>query len=153
MYDQAKLEAAVDEWARQRCKLGYGQHYWLELLKDFEQFCEETGMMKASPGRVAFGRQLRRIGLEPRRLNGSAYWTGIRLLTPPAAPVEPLRYKRTEARREEAAATRSKVASARKRKAVLSPTEREKRAESVKKRMARESKAANLNVSKRRKAQ
>jgi len=145
MYDETKLEAAIDAWVKERAKLGYGQHYTRDLLADFEAFLAETAMLQASPGLPAFGRQLTRIGLGQRRLNGMTYRTGIMLKTPPPeAPRE--QYAPTKKRHRTAKATQTKIAKTARKKAILSDEERAERKRKVKERMAGETAEKHRNV-------
>lgn len=137
MYDESKLEAAVDAWAKKRADLGFGQHYTRDLLADFEAFLAETKMLQASPGMAAFGRQMTRIGLGQRRLNGKTWRTGITLKKPPK-PREPHTYAPTKRRQRTAKATQKRVAAAQRNQAVMSEDDRAKRKREIKERMKRE---------------
>ena len=55
-HDSTKLIKAIDKWLKENCKVGFGEVYCMSLLEDFEEFCSETGALKASPGHAAFGR-------------------------------------------------------------------------------------------------
>lgn len=146
MYDETKLEAAVDAWAQQRAKLGYGQHYTRELLADFEAFLAETAMLQASPGMPAFGRQLTRLGCGQRRLHGVTFRTGIALLSPPPGITPREQYKPSKKSLRTAPATRAKIAKTTKAKAIMTDEDRVERKRKVKERMAQESADKHRNV-------
>ena len=94
MYDNTKFNAAFDEWLKQNVKIGFGEHYAGDLLADFNEFIAETGMMKRSPGRVVFGRQLAEHGgFERRKVGGLTHWSGLTLKKPRATI--PVRYAST----------------------------------------------------------
>ena len=137
MYDDKKLKAAVDAWVKENTELGYGQHYTRDLLQDFENFLYKTKMLQASPGVVAFGRQLNRIGLGTRRVSGKTYRTGIALKAAPS-PTEGVRYAPTKRRAKTSKATRSRVKNSVRKKAVMSNEDRAKRKKEVLERMAKE---------------
>lgn len=94
MYDDTKLIEAFDTWMKSNVDLGYGEEYAGDLLADFENFLRETKMLNASPGRVAFGKQLARIELTKRKRSGLTYWCGLELKNRPN--VRPRRYRKTE---------------------------------------------------------
>lgn len=83
-YDNTKLNAAFTRWIDECCVLTLGGTYSGDLLDSFEDFCAKTGMLKRSPGRVAFGRELARLGLEKYKDTGMTHWAGIKLKNPPA---------------------------------------------------------------------
>jgi hypothetical protein len=145
MYDETKLEAAVDAWVEKRAKLGFGQHYIRDLLADFESFLAETAMLQASSGVVAFGRQLIRLGLGTRRLHGVTYRTGIALQME-IQQTKRARYAPTLRKQKTAEATKAKVATAARKKAVMSDEERAERKRKVKERMAQEDADKHRNV-------
>jgi hypothetical protein len=97
VYDNTKFEAAFDAWLDANVKVGFGEHYAGDLLNDFEQFLEETYMLKRSPGRVVFGHELARRKFESRKRMGLTYWSGLTLLMPPERDaLEAKRYSRTK---------------------------------------------------------
>ena len=100
IYDNTKFRAAIAAWMEARCFVSFGETYCGDLQDDFEDFCSEAGMMKRSPGRVVFGRELTRLGFEKCRKLGLTYWAGILLKTPPTES-RPRHYAKTMARREE----------------------------------------------------
>lgn len=140
MYDNEKLEAAVKAWANERLDLGFGQHYSLELFADFEDWLTKSKALQATPGRIAFGKQLtKKLGLGVKRINGLTYRTGA-TLKKPAPQVEPVRRPATVEKDKQSVKTTKKVARKKKRSAVKSPSQREKRKAAVKAKMKKESK-------------
>lgn len=105
MYDNAKLEAAFQAWLDKNVEVGFGEHYAGDLLDDFDDFLRDTGRLKRSPGRVAFGRLLRLDGrFDTRKRMGLTYWSGLTLKNPPAKDaLEPRRYRRTKDYEDEVA--------------------------------------------------
>jgi hypothetical protein len=82
-YDNTKLNAAFARWIDECCVLTFGGTYSGDLLDNFDNFCAETSMLKRSPGRVAFGRELAGLDLEKYKYTGLTYWAGIKLKNPP----------------------------------------------------------------------
>ena len=104
-YDNTKFIAAFNAWLKSNVTVGYGEHYVGDLLDDFESFLRKTKMLKRSPGRVAFGVQMKAHGdFESRKRLGLTYWSGLELNDPPATDaLAPRRYARTvEAQNERA---------------------------------------------------
>ena len=103
MYDNTKFEAAFIAWMAESVEIGFGEHYAGDLLDDFDRFCAENGLLKRSPGRVAFGKMLRLQGVfERRKRLGLTYWSGLKLLRPPKKDaLEPKRYALTRAAQDE----------------------------------------------------
>ena len=93
IYDDTKLTVAVDEWVKKRLNMGFGVEYSKALLADFDHFIEKEQLMSGSPGPVALGKQLKRIGLKPVRRQGLRYWEGATLKRP--VKVAPTRNRRT----------------------------------------------------------
>jgi len=93
MYDNTKFYAAFDQWLVQNVTVGFGEHYAGELLEDFNEFVEETQLMKRTPGRVVFGRRMKERGFESRKSGGLTYWSGLKLNKPRI--VQPKRYAKT----------------------------------------------------------
>lgn len=93
IYDDTKLAAAVDQWAKGSLEMGFGVEYSKALLADFDKFIEVNKLMSGSPGPVALGKQLKRIGLVPVRRKGLRYWEGAKLKRP--IKVEPKRNRAT----------------------------------------------------------
>lgn len=85
-YDNTKLKAAIKKWIAKHCTETFGETYSGDLLESFNQFCDKTGAMKRSPGRVVFGRMLAERGYEKRKLCGLTYWSGI-IIKQKEAPV------------------------------------------------------------------
>jgi hypothetical protein len=92
VYDNTKFYAAFDAWMDQNVEVGYGDHYVGDLLADFCEFCEETKMMKRSPGRVVFGQRLNESGFDRRKKLGLTHWYGLKLLK--ARITAPKRYQK-----------------------------------------------------------
>jgi len=82
IYDDTKLAAAVEAWAKESLDIGFGVEYSKALLLDFDRYAAEHGLMKGSPGPVALGKQLKRIGMTPVRRKGLRYWKGASLKNP-----------------------------------------------------------------------
>lgn len=102
MYDNTKFEAAFKAWLESNVTLGFGEHYAGDLLNDFEDFLRKTKMLKRSPGRVVFGKELAKLDLDKRKRYGLTYWSGLELKNPPKKDaLEPRRYARTQAAQEE----------------------------------------------------
>lgn len=96
MYDNTKFEAAFAAWLEANVDIGYGEHYAGDLLDDFERFLAETKMLKRSPGRVVFGKELAKHDFDTRKRYGLTYWSGLSLKTPPRKDaLAPKRYART----------------------------------------------------------
>jgi len=97
MYDDTKLKVAFDEWMKHRIKVGFGECYAGDLLDDFSEFLEVTGMLKSSPGRVVFGKYLVGTGkFERKKKLGLTYYIGLRLINPPERDaLKPKRYARS----------------------------------------------------------
>ena len=138
-YDNTKLELAVDRWLTAECIEGFGETYSGTLLTSFEDFCFESGALKRSPGRVAFGSALKRRGFETRKMGGLTFWAGITLKTPPAI-IEP---RQNPAAAESRTATRVHKIEENQSKLENSAAERAQRAAEVKKRMRDETKERN----------
>ena len=86
VYDDTKLAAAVEAWAAESLNIGFGVEYSKALLRDFDRFATDNGLMKGSPGPVALGKQLKRIGMVPVRRKGLRYWQGATLKNPVDVP-------------------------------------------------------------------
>lgn len=99
IYDDTKLTAAVDQWVLKRLNVGFGVEYSKALLADFDHFINAEQLMSGSPGPVALGKQLKRIGLVPVRRQGLRYWEGATLKRP--VKVEPKRNRRTHIHQQE----------------------------------------------------
>lgn len=78
-YDNTKLRRAMYAWLHARCDEGFGEVYGGDLLDDFVDFLDETHMLRASPGRVVFGRELALLDFEKRKAAGLTFWSGILL--------------------------------------------------------------------------
>ena len=74
-----KLRHAIYAWLHTRCIEGFGEVYCGDLLSDFVDFLKETRMLRGSPGRIVFGKELARLGFEKRKVAGLTFWAGIRL--------------------------------------------------------------------------
>jgi hypothetical protein len=94
-YDNTTLNEALDKWLKKRCNVGYGQVYCGDLQADFEDYCRQTGAMKASPGMIVFGREMTLKGFGRKRVNGMQYMTGLELKNP-RHTTERRRVKRTQ---------------------------------------------------------
>ena len=79
MYDNTKLVKTIKAWLKSRCNVGYGQVYTAALLADFENYCRDTGALKASPGFSAFGREMTKLGFGRKRVAGLWDMTGLEL--------------------------------------------------------------------------
>lgn len=93
VYDNTKFHIAFDRWLDERVDVGFGRVYTGDLLEDFVDFCRETKALKASPGRVIFGKRMRERGFERRKVAGVTYWTGLELKN--QRQVAPVRYAPT----------------------------------------------------------
>ena len=94
VYDNTKFYAAFKAWIEQNVEVGFGEHYAGDLLDDFCEFCDETKMMKRSPGRVVFGQRLSEHGgFERRKHLGLTYWSGLKLKK--ARILKPKRHAKT----------------------------------------------------------
>ena len=82
-YDNTKLRLAMKAWLQARCIEGFGEVYGGDLLDDFVDFLDETHMLRASPGRVVFGRELALLDFEKRKVAGLTFWAGLRLKNQP----------------------------------------------------------------------
>lgn len=91
-YDNTKLQIAVGGWLEAKCTVGYGQVYAMELLASFENYCRETSALKASPGIIAFSREMNRREFGRKRISGLQYMTGLELIE--RVPVEERRLSR-----------------------------------------------------------
>ncbi len=145
-YDSTKLIAAIESWLTERCKVGYGQVYSGALQADFENYCAKTGALKASPGVIAFGREMNKKGFGRKRVNGLQYMTGLELKNPPKHVVE-RRQKRTTAVIEKSISAQKKRASQVKEN-VKRKIKRARDGDAVKKRMKLESKERNIAAGK-----
>ena len=83
IYNNTKLRRAMYAWLHARCDEGFGEVYCGDLLDDFVDFLDETHMLRASPGRVVFGRELARLDFEKRKVAGLTFWAGLRLKNQP----------------------------------------------------------------------
>ena len=111
-YDNTKFEAAFTAWLDANVDIGFGEHYAGDLLDDFCEFLAESGMMKRSPGRVIFGKQLRlHGGFERRKALGLTYWSGLTLKKP--RPTRPKRYGKTVVEEAEEAREREEIENSR----------------------------------------
>ena len=142
-YDNTKLDDAISRWVKRDCSESFGETYAGDLLNNFEEFCADTGAMKRSPGRVAFGKCLARREYEKRKVCGLTYWAGIVIKKPPefSKPRENTKSpdtKRMNAQRERQAESDQKTED--------KAAEKKSRAAKVKKRMKKESKKVNQNV-------
>jgi len=136
-YDNTKLDEAIRRWIERDCDETFGETYAGDLLASFESFCADTGAMKRSPGRVAFGKALARREFEKRKVCGLTYWAGIVLTAPPEVSVPRENAKKEDTQR--LAARREKIA-ARQAEEARKEQERRERAKTVKRRMAGETK-------------
>jgi hypothetical protein len=93
VYDNTIFNAAFKAWIKANVDIGFGQEYAGDLLDDFCEYVAEMGMMKASPGRVVFGRALAGAGLEKRKSLGLTNWIGLKLKKPRIT--RPKRYSKT----------------------------------------------------------
>lgn len=141
-YDNTKLIAAIEGWLTERCKVGYGQVYSGALQADFEDYCAETGALKATPGVIAFGRELNKKGFGRKRVAGLQYMTGLELNHLPKHVVE-RRQKRTTAVIEKSISARKKRESQVKSN-VKKTIKRAKGEDAVKRRMKLETKERNV---------
>lgn len=108
VYDNTKLEAAFNAWLKANVAVGFGEHYAGDLLDDFCEFLAETGMLKRSPGRVVFGKELKRHGgFDRRKSGGLTYWAGLALKKPRA--LSPKRYSKTVVADAEEAREREEI--------------------------------------------
>jgi len=107
-YDNTKFHAAFDQWLTENVEVGFGEHYAGDLLDDFDEFCEESNMMKRTPGRVVFGKRLGEKGFERRKVAGLTYWSGLKLkknrLTQPKRYQKSIEQAKKEQARREAIA-------------------------------------------------
>lgn len=102
MYDNTKFEAAFKSWLETCVEIGFGEHYAGDLLNDFCDHCAKHGLLKRSPGRVVFGKELGKYDFDKRKRMGLTYWSGLRLLNPPEEDaLAPKRYARTKDAEEE----------------------------------------------------
>ena len=142
-YDNTKLDAAINRWIKRDCSESFGETYAGDLLTNFEEFCADTGALKRSPGRVAFGKCLARREYEKRKVCGLTYWAGILIKKPPVVSVPRENTKSPDTKRMDAQRERQdKLDQEAKEKAA----EKKSRAAKVKKRMKKESKKVNQNV-------
>ena len=81
-YDNTKMDAAITKWIKRDCRQGSGETDAGDLLESFEKYCSRTGALKRSPGRVAFGKALRRRDYEKRKVCGLTYWAGLVIAKP-----------------------------------------------------------------------
>jgi len=82
-HDSVKLKKAIGKWLKKCCKVGYGEVYSGAALISFENYCQDTAALKASPGRIAFGREMNLLGFGRKRIKGLVYITGLTLKKPP----------------------------------------------------------------------
>lgn len=78
-YDNTKFHEAFDQWLNENVEVGFGEHYAGDLLDDFDEFIEDSKVMKRNPGRVVFGKRLGEKGFERRKVAGLTYWSGLKL--------------------------------------------------------------------------
>lgn len=97
MYDQTKLNQAMKNWLKTSCKKGFGEETAADLMGSFDDHCRRSRDMKRSCGRVVFGRQLKAMGFEHRKVAGIAHWSGVTLKKPPKTKI-PKHYKKTAQR-------------------------------------------------------
>ncbi len=141
-HDSTKLIAAIEGWLTKRCKVGYGQVYSGALQADFEDYCRETGALKASPGCIAFGREMNVKGFGRKRVAGLQFMTGLELKNPPKHFVA-RHHKRTLEKIEKSISGQKKRASQVKQN-VKKKIKRAKGHDAVKKRMKLETKERNV---------
>ncbi|TFH47678.1 MAG: hypothetical protein E4H01_07825 [Lysobacterales bacterium] len=144
MYDSTKLIAAIDAWLVKNCTVGFGEVYSGLALADFENFLRESKMLQCSPGRIAFGRELRSKEFGQKRHAGLMYYTGFELLNPPLH-VEERRHGKISAAAVQAEVER-KVRAKKARKAAKAEMAATQDKAAVKRRMKRETKERNINV-------
>lgn len=82
VYDNTKMDAAITKWIKRDCRQCPGETYAGDLLESFEKYCSRTGALKSSPGRVAFGKALRRRDFDKRKVCGLTYWAGLVIAKP-----------------------------------------------------------------------
>lgn len=101
-YDNTKFHEAFDQWLTENVEVGFGEHYAGDLLDDFNEFIEDSKVMKRSPGRVVFGRRLGAKGFDKRKVAGLTYWSGLKLKKP--RTTLPKRYEKSieQAKKEQA---------------------------------------------------
>ncbi len=141
-YDSTKLIAAIEGWLTKRCNVGYGQVYSGALQLDFEDYCRETGALKATPGAVAFGREMTKKGFGRKRVAGLQYITGLELNHLPKHVVE-RRHKRTTETIEKSI-SESKTRAVQLKQNVAKKVKRVRGDAAVKKRMKLETKDRNI---------
>lgn len=142
MYDNEKLDKALDQWLRECCEVGFGQVYSRALLMSFEVFVAREKLLQASPGMTAFGAALTRRGFGRKRVNGLQWRTGLVLKTPPA-PVEEARHspdpEKVKAVEKQIRSRKTEV-----KKKVQTAAEKAKDKDEVRRRMREESKDRNI---------
>jgi hypothetical protein len=101
-YDNTKFNIAFEQWLKENVDVGFGEHYAGDLLDDFDEFIEDSKLMKRSPGRVVFGRKLGEQGFDKRKIAGLTYWSGLKLKK--ARITMPKRYEKSveQAKKEQA---------------------------------------------------
>jgi hypothetical protein len=79
VYDNTKLTQALHGWIKAKCDEGFGSSYARDLQDSFEAWCAATGALKRSPGHVAFGRELKKLGFTRYKVGGLSHYEGLLL--------------------------------------------------------------------------
>jgi hypothetical protein len=138
-YDNTKLDLAVSAWIKDNCFESKGETYAGDLLADFETYVAQTGALKGSPGRVAFGKALARAGFEKRKHCALTYWLNLLLEKPPEVSIPRSNKKPANTLRVETKIEKElKFAKLAEKKAA----ERKRQAATVQKRLLQETKQA-----------
>jgi len=145
VYDNAKLVVAFEKWLEARCVVGYGSTYVGELMVDFMAFSKRKKLLKGSPGHNAFGECLMNAGFHRKRVAALTHWMGVTLKKPPKK-VPRRRYKKTLEIQKQEAKRRIAAEKRHRKEFLMSPADRRKRRDKIKREMKTETAERNRAV-------